>query len=88
MSMEEKVILTGDSGDVWELYVLESTRIAGVDYLLATDAEIGDGDCYILKDVSGSGDAEAVYVPVEDDEELDNLLSVFAELLDDVDLEY
>ena len=86
--VEEKVALTGESGDVWELYVLESTRIAGVDYLLATDAEMGDGDCYILKDVSDSEDMEALYVPVEDDEELDNLLSVFAELLDDVDLEF
>lgn len=88
MSMEDKVVLTGESGDVWELYVLESTRIAGVDYLLTTEAETGDGDCYILKDVSDSGDEDAVYVPVEDDEELDNLLSVFAELLDDVDLEF
>ena len=50
--------------------------------------ESGDGNCYILKDKSDSADTEAVYEIVEDEKELDYLINLFAELLDDVDLEF
>ena len=40
-----------------DFYVLEETRIHGKDYLLVTDApEDEDGECYILKDVSGENE--------------------------------
>lgn len=84
----EKLTFQGENGEAIALYVLESTRLGGVDYILATDAESGDGDCYIFKDKSDSADDTAVYEMVEDENELDYLLSVFAELLDDVDLEF
>lgn len=86
--MGEKVIFNGDEGENLELYVVEKTRLGGVDYILAADTETGDGSCYILRDQSGDSDETAVYEIVEDDEELENLLSVFAELLDDLDLEF
>lgn len=86
--MEEKIILTGDNGEELELYILESTRIGGADYILVSDVETGDGNCYILKDKSDSQDEEAVYEIVEDEKELDYLLNLFAELLEDVDLEF
>ncbi|MCJ7835557.1 DUF1292 domain-containing protein [Cuneatibacter sp. NSJ-177] len=86
--MEEKLTFTGENGEEIELYILESTRIGGVDYILATDAASGDGDCYLFKDKSNSADSTAVYELVDDENEMDYLLSVFAELLDDVDLEF
>ena len=86
--MDEKIILTGEDGEKLELYILEETRIGGMDYILASDVEFGDGNCYILKDKSDSADTEAVYEIVEDEKELDYLINLFAELLDDVDLEF
>ncbi|WP_434311100.1 DUF1292 domain-containing protein [Hominifimenecus sp. rT4P-3] len=86
--MEEKLTFTGENGEEIEFYILESTRIGGVDYILATDAAAGDGDCYLFKDRSDSGDATAVYELVDDENEMEYLMSVFAELLDDVDLEF
>ena len=84
----DRLTFQGDDGEAIELYVLESTRIGGVDYILAADAETGDGNCYIYKDKSDSADDTAVYEMVDDENEMDYLLSVFAELLDDVDLEF
>ncbi len=84
----EKLTFQGENGEAIELYILESTRLGGVDYILATGAETGDGDCYIFKDKSDSADDTAVYEMVDDENEMDYLLSVFAELLDDVDLEF
>ncbi len=84
----EKIRFEGDLGEEIELYVIDTTKLAGVDYLLASDVEAGDGECYIFKDVSPEGSAEAVYEPVTDDSALDYLLSVFAEQLDDIDLQF
>ena len=53
-----------------------------------TDApEDEDGECYILKDVSGENDSEAVFEFVEDDRELDGVMGIFEELLKDADVE-
>ena len=82
----DKITFTGVDGDDLELFVLEGTRLGGVDYILAAEEEKGDGDCYILKDVSSSTDSESVYEIVEDEKELDYLIGVFAELLDDTDI--
>ena len=51
---EDCITMITDSGESVDFYVLEETRIHGKDYLLVTDApEDEDGECYILKDVSG-----------------------------------
>jgi len=84
----EKILLDGDNGEKIELYVLEVTKLAGIDYVLASDVEQGDGECYILQDVSEAGSDVAVYEMVTDEQKLDSLLNVFAELLEDVDLEF
>ncbi len=77
-----------DSGESVDFYVLEETRINAVNYLLVTDAPEGeDGECYILKDVSGQQEEEAVYEFVEDDDEMDAVFSVFEQLLQDADVE-
>ncbi len=69
-----------------EFFVLEQTMIGGVSYLLVTDTEEGDGEAWILKDLSKDGGTEALYEMVEDDDELEAVGRVFAQMLDDVEL--
>ena len=84
---EDMITMVTDSGESVDFYVLEETRINARSYLLVTDAPEGeDGECYILKDMSGQQDAE-VYEFVEDDSELDALMKVFEELLSDADVD-
>ena len=83
----EKLVFQGKDGDSAEFYVLEQTRMSWVNYLLVTDSEEDDGECLILKDTSEDQDQESLYEIVEDEKELDAVLTVFEELLDDVDIE-
>ena len=87
--MEEKKITLVDEEQTIEFYVVEETRLNGINYLLVTDAEDDEeeGDCYILKDMSNAEDTDALYEFVEDEEELEGLMKIFEELLDDVDIE-
>lgn len=86
---EKKITLVTDDGGAVDFYVLEETRINGMSYLLVTDAADDDeeGECYILKDLSESDDADALYEFVEDDNEIDYLLKIFSELLEDADVD-
>ena len=68
-------------------FVVEETRINGVSYLLVTETEDDEAEAYILKDTSLDGEEEASYVFVEDDNELEVVSKIFAELLEDVDIE-
>ncbi|MCI8402316.1 MAG: DUF1292 domain-containing protein [Lachnospiraceae bacterium] len=85
--MDEKIVLTDESGEEIELYAVEETRVAGVNYLLAAEEE-GDGACFILRDISSAEDSDAVYEVVEDENELEYLFHIFKELVGDIDLEY
>ena len=60
--MTEQVIFTNEDGEDIRFYVVEETKIAGVNYLLVTEQE-------------------------EDEQELDAISKVFAELLEDVSIE-
>lgn len=84
----EKIVFTpeGEEAPV-EFYVLEQTRIGGSNYILVTDTQDGDGEAWILKDLSEDGEAESTYVFVEDDEEMAAVAGVFENMLEDVDLE-
>ncbi|MED9903428.1 MAG: DUF1292 domain-containing protein [Lachnospiraceae bacterium] len=77
----------GTEGEAVDFYILEQTRIAGVNYILVTDVEDGDGEALILKDLSKDGEAESVYAIVEEDEELTAVAQVFQSMMDDVTLE-
>lgn len=82
--MENKILFTDEEGVEVEFVVIEQTKINGMNYLLVAEDEEGDEEetvAYILKDVSGEQDAEAVYEMVEEDEELESLSKIFAELL-------
>ncbi len=63
----EKLVFQGKDGDHAEFYVLEQTRVNGVNYLLVTDSEEDDGECLILKDTSEDQDQESLYEIVEDE---------------------
>ncbi|MBQ7797170.1 MAG: DUF1292 domain-containing protein [Lachnospiraceae bacterium] len=87
--MEERKITLVDEDQTIEFYVLEETKLNGRNYLLVTDAEDDEeeADCYILRDMSEEGDADALYEFVENEGELEGLMKIFDELLDDVDIE-
>ena len=65
----EKITFTPDGadGEAVDFYVLEQTRIGGVNYILVTEEEEGDGEALILKDLSEDGEAESIYAIVEDE---------------------
>ena len=81
----EKLDFVDENGDKVDFYVLEETRINGINYLLVSesDGEDEEADAYILKDVSEAACEEAVYEFVEDDNELDSVFKIFQELVDD-----
>ena len=87
MSEEKKIILETEEGEQVDFYVLEETRINGMNYLLVTDTEDEDGECYILKDRSKAEETDALYEFVEDDDEIDYLFKIFTELMEDMDVD-
>ncbi len=86
--MEKIKMIVPDTGEEVEFFVLEQTRVNGVNYLLVTENDDEEEtDAYILKDLSRDEETEAVYEFVEDDITLDAVSKVFEELLDDIDFE-
>ena len=83
----EKLTFQGKDGEQAEFYVLEQTRVNGVNYLLVADSEEDDGECLILKDMASEEEQGSLYEIVEDEQELSAVLTVFEQLLDDVEIE-
>ncbi|WP_330613666.1 DUF1292 domain-containing protein [Butyrivibrio sp.] len=85
----EKIMFSPDGEEAVEFYCLEQTVIGAKTYLLVTDEEDGDSEALILRDDSDMNDEEAVYVIVDDDQELEAVAGVFRKLLseDGVDLD-
>ena len=82
--MEKLTFVTEDQESV-DFYIIEETRVNGINYLLVTeseDEEDEEAEAYILKDTSKAEDTEAVYEFVESEEELDAVSRIFAELLE------
>ena len=82
----EKIRFCPDDGEAVDFYVLEQTRLGGVDYILVTDGGV-EGEALILKDLSAQDEADGIYEIVDDDEELDAVAAIFTSLLEDVELE-
>lgn len=83
----EKVIFTDpDTKENWILCVGRDTD-QWKKFLFVTEEEDGDSEAYILKEIADEND-DVVYEMVEDDNELAALGKVFAELIDDADIEY
>ena len=77
MAKQEKITFTPEGEEPVEFYVLEQTRIGGIDYILVTDEEEGDGEALILKDMSRDGEPEGLYTIVCGDQVLDAVAGVF-----------
>ena len=86
----EQIIFDSENGEQTPFFVIEETTINEVHYLLVSDEDPdtsdGEGEASILKCVS-TDDDEETYEFVEEDDEWDAVLSVFKELVDDLDLE-
>lgn len=79
--MKNTIRLRSEDGNL-ELEILEETTVQGVNYILVTDAPEGeDGECYVMKDVSGPEDDEADYEFV-DDKESEAIMQIFSTLLE------
>lgn len=82
----EKIAFDTDNGTE-EFYVLDEAKINNCNYILVADSLDDEAEALILKDISAPTDTEAVYVPVEDDVEINAIAGVFAESLGDVTFE-
>ena len=82
----EKIVFTPEGEEPVQFCVLEQTRLGGVDYILVTDSEEGDGEAFILRDMSALEDTEALYEIVTEDKELNAVAAVFEDMLEDVEL--
>lgn len=80
----EKITFCPEGEEPVEFFVLEQTRISGVNYILVTDFEEGDGEALILKDMSKDDEPDSLYAIVDDDNELKAVAGVFEDLLEDV----
>ena len=70
-----------------EFYILEQTTITGCNYILVTEEEEGDGECYILKETGASDGDDATYEFLEDESEFAAVGKVFSQLVEDADIE-
>ena len=77
-----------DEGEEIPFYIIEQTTLAGKDFLLVTDSDTDEDEAevYIMQENSDQDD-QTVYEFVEDEAQLEALSKVFAELLDDVDIQ-
>ena len=83
----EKITFDTEDGQE-DFYVLEQTMLGGINYILVTDDVEGEeGSFLILKENVESEEGIATYEIIEDENELNAVISVFDELLEDFDLE-
>lgn len=66
---------------------MEETQLNGQKYLLVTEEEDGDSDAYILREIADKED-DVIYELVEEEAELTAIGKIFAELIEDADIEY
>lgn len=82
----EKVTFQKNEKETVEYYILEQTRISGVNYLLVTDTKEGDGEAVILKEISAAEEEIGGYTDDLTEEEFEAVVPIFENLLEDVDL--
>ncbi|MCR5269105.1 MAG: DUF1292 domain-containing protein [Lachnospiraceae bacterium] len=75
-----------DGTETVEFYVMDQTRISGVNYLLVTDSLEEEATALILEDTAPEDEAESVYEIVEDEAKLNAIARVFEESLGDIEL--
>ena len=82
----EKVTFQKNEKETVEYYILEQTRISGVNYVLVTDTEEDDGEAIILKEISAAEEEIGGYTDDLTEEEFEAVVPIFENLLEDVDL--
>lgn len=85
--MEKVTFVDPETKEELQFFVVEETQINGIRYLFVTEEEDGDCDAYILKEIAAE-EEDSVYKMVEDDTELAAVGKIFAELIEDADIEY
>lgn len=85
MANYEKITLAAEGEEAVDFYVLETTRLGGIDYYLVSTSEEDDGDACIIKDVAETGAEESIFQYVVDDTEFDAVADVFDSLMEDTD---
>ena len=87
MSQDNMIYFQEEDGTKTGFFVLEETKINGINYLLVTDSEEDEAEAWIMQEISEEDAEEKIYRPVEKEEELSYLSKIFAELLEDVEFE-
>lgn len=87
----QTVPFTTVDGETVEMYVLEETTLQGVHYILVTEDLSDDSEeavVMIMKEEKQQKEDEfAVYGIVENEDELQAVAKIFAELMEDVDFQ-
>lgn len=84
----EKVQFIPDGEDhAVDFYVLEETKLGGVQYLLVTDTMDGDGEALILRARPEETENESMYEIVDDDQEQTAVLLLMRDALEDLGIE-
>lgn len=86
MDTNSNITFSLEDGSEIILEVLEQTTINGINYLLVIEETEDAEEALILREEQTQED-DVIYIPVEDDNELDALSKVFAELLEDIKFE-
>lgn len=82
--MDSIKLISTDTGETEEFYVLDETKLGGKSYLLVTDQEEGDGMAMILRDDADKDAEESLYAVVEDENELSAALLLFSDKLEEM----
>ncbi len=84
--MESITLISPETKEEIDVYVLEETTVNQQKYLLVTEESDGDTDAYILKEIA-SDDTDVTYEMVEDDVEFEAVVKIFEELVEDTTFE-
>ena len=88
MSKNITIPFITEDGEEIQFYIMEQTMISGINYLLVTeDLEDEEAEVMMMKENQNSDGEFASYEFVEDDDELTAISKIFAELMEDVDIE-
>ena len=82
--MDKISLVSTDSAQAEEFYVLDEVKLGGKMYLLVTEEEEGDGMCLILRDDSEQDSEESLYTVVEDENELSAVLLLLSDKLEEL----
>lgn len=90
-NMDENMVISfvTDDGEEVEFFVLEQTKLNGIEYLLVSDTlddEDEDVEVYIMKEIKEE-DGLTSYEFVEDENEIGIIGKLFQEILEESDME-